>query len=161
MKHLIAILLLLAACPIYGQERALVEYGTGEVLKTEAPPQTQPSARWLPVIRQARPAITADQRLERQVAVVDDTVVISWTVVDLTPEEIAARDAAAADAADRTTKRQNVGNAVATLRQWSDDAEATTVTSGNAVAVLQAMVNRLGIFFDRFADLVEAQGLDQ
>ena len=50
-----------------------------------------------------------------------------------------------------------LANAVATLRQWADDADAVTVTSGNAVATLALVVDRLGVFFDRFADLVEHQ----
>lgn len=49
-------------------------------------------------------------------------------------------------------------NAITTLREWADDAESTTVTSGNAVAVLNTVVDRLGIFFDRFADLLENRG---
>ena len=56
----------------------------------------------------------------------------------------------------RETKRRNVDNAVATLREWAADADATTVTSGNAVAVLDVVVDRLGVFFDRFADLIES-----
>jgi hypothetical protein len=62
-----------------------------------------------------------------------------------------------ADQADRQTKRSNYKGAVATLRQWSDDAEATAVTSGNAVAVLQEMVDRSGTMWDRLADLIEAE----
>lgn len=46
-------------------------------------------------------------------------------------------------------------NAVAVLRQWAADADAVTVTSGNAVATLATVVDRLGVFFDRFADLLE------
>lgn len=38
---------------------------------------------------------------------------------------------------------------------------AGTVTSGNAVQTLQVTVDRLGIFFDRFADMLEVQGVDQ
>ena len=62
-----------------------------------------------------------------------------------------------ADQADRDTKRGNYQGAVTTLRTWSDQAETTTVTSGNAVATLQTMVDRSGVFYDRFADLIEAE----
>ena len=62
-------------------------------------------------------------------------------------------------AEDRATKGTAVDQAVATLRQWADDAEAVTVTSGNAVATLQTVVDRLGVFFDRFADLIESDKL--
>ncbi len=52
-----------------------------------------------------------------------------------------------------------VDNAVSTLRQWALDAEGTTVSNGNNTAVTQTMVNRLGVFFDRFADLIESDKL--
>lgn len=47
--------------------------------------------------------------------------------------------------------------AVPTLRQWAADAEATTATNTNAVQVLNVVIDRLGVFFDRFADLLENQ----
>ena len=62
-----------------------------------------------------------------------------------------------ADAADRDVKRGNYQGAVTTLRTWSDQAETTTVTSGNAVATLQQMVDRSGLMWDRLADLIEAE----
>ena len=64
------------------------------------------------------------------------------------------------DADDREQKGTNVSQAVTALRQWASDAQSTTVTSGNAVATLQTVVDRLGIFFDRFADLIESRRLD-
>ncbi len=57
-------------------------------------------------------------------------------------------------------KATNVSQAVVTLRQWASDAESTTVTKANSVATLQTVINRLGIFFDRFADLIESRRLD-
>lgn len=54
-------------------------------------------------------------------------------------------------------KAANVSQAVTALRQWATDAENTTVTTGNAVATLQVVVDRLGTFFDRFADLIETR----
>ena len=57
-------------------------------------------------------------------------------------------------------KATNVSQAVTTLRQWATDAAGTTVTTGNQVTVLQQVVDRLGIFFDRFADLIESKRLD-
>lgn len=53
------------------------------------------------------------------------------------------------------TRESNLAGAIATLRTWSDQAAATNVTQGNAVATLQTVVTRLGVFFDRFADLLE------
>lgn len=87
----------------------------------------------------------------------NQTATLTRTVVPLTAEELAEVSASQ----DRTAKAINLSAAIATLRQWSDQAEATTVTSGNAVATLQTVVNRLGIFFDRFADLLEVQRLNQ
>jgi hypothetical protein len=78
-------------------------------------------------------------------------------VVALTPGEAAA----AQDAADREAKLAAAGQAVVALRAWADDAAGVTVTAGNAVAVLQTMVARLAVFFDRFADLLEGQHIDQ
>jgi hypothetical protein len=52
---------------------------------------------------------------------------------------------------------QQLATAIDTLRQWADQAESTTVTSGNAVVTLGTVVQRLGVFFDRFADLLERQ----
>lgn len=46
-------------------------------------------------------------------------------------------------------------NGIITLKQWADEAEAITVTSGNSVAVLNTTMDRLAIFFDRFANLCE------
>ena len=44
--------------------------------------------------------------------------------------------------------------AVRTLRTWANQAQNTNVTNQNAVATLQIVVDRLGLFFDRFADLL-------
>ena len=73
----------------------------------------------------------------------------------------AARHTIRLDQETRQALRANLGTQIATLRSWADDAEATTVDSGNAVATLQIVVDRLGTFFDHFADLLEAQGYDQ
>lgn len=75
----------------------------------------------------------------------------------LTAEELAV----IADDADRKAKMASIGGKVSVLRQWADDAESTTVTSGNAVATLQQVVNRLGKFFDNFADLIEGRRYDK
>lgn len=57
----------------------------------------------------------------------------------------------------RDAKYLAVENAVATLRTWAVEAASTNVTNGNNTAVTQTMVNRLGVFFDRFADLIESR----
>jgi hypothetical protein len=87
----------------------------------------------------------------------NQTATFTFSVVPLSElelSEVAANQ-------DRSNKRVNLSQAIATLRQWSDQAETTTVTNGNAVQTLQLVVNRLGVFFDRFADLLEVQRLDQ
>lgn len=56
------------------------------------------------------------------------------------------------------SQEADLRNAISVLRQWADDAQSTTVTSGNAVAVLTVVVGRLGVFFDRFADLLVLLG---
>ncbi len=76
-----------------------------------------------------------------------------------TPDEILRVDAQIDDE-DREQKATNVGQAVTALRQWASDAQNVTVTTGNAVATLQTVVDRLGVFFDRFADLIESKRLD-
>lgn len=55
----------------------------------------------------------------------------------------------------REARENNLSGSIATLRQWAADARAVTVTPGNSVATLQTVTNRLGVFFDRFADLLE------
>lgn len=61
----------------------------------------------------------------------------------------------------RATQRNNLSNAIVTLRAWSDQAEGTIVTGPNTIATLQTIVTRLGIFFDEFADLLEIQRINQ
>jgi hypothetical protein len=48
--------------------------------------------------------------------------------------------------------------AYVTLQSWAADTRSTTVTSGNAVQVLQQMVTRFGVLLERFADVLETQG---
>ena len=64
------------------------------------------------------------------------------------------------DSDDREQKGTNVSQAVTTLRQWASDAAGTTVNNGNNTNVTQQVVDRLGVFFDRFADLIESKRLD-
>jgi len=123
----------------------------------QASPDLQRATGWYAIQDTAQPADTPTTTHDRSVELVDHgegpipTVV--WTERDKTAAELQAE----IDDADRETKRSNYKGAVATLRQWSDDAEGTTVTSGNAVAVLQEMVDRSGTMWDRLADLIEAE----
>lgn len=85
------------------------------------------------------------------------TAVFTRTIIPKTQEE----QDAYTELQDRAAKRVQLANAIATLRNWSDQAGAVTVTTGNAVNVLQQVVDNLSIFYDRFADLLEVQGIDQ
>lgn len=73
-----------------------------------------------------------------------------------TSEEEAAVDAYQAGL-DLLQKANNVEQSVTTLRSWAEDARNTTVTGANNDAVTQQVVDRLGTFFDRFADLIETR----
>lgn len=62
-------------------------------------------------------------------------------------------------------ERTRVRTAYSTLKQWAVDAEATydaatTATRGLTAGEQREVVRRLGIFFDRFADLLVVHGLD-
>lgn len=58
---------------------------------------------------------------------------------------------------DQIAKRQKLRAATGTLRQWADDARTSpAVTSGNVVQQVQTIKDRLGIFFDHFADFIDA-----
>ena len=163
MKHLLfilsAILLIASAC---GQERARVDLGTGDVLEYFTPRTAEPgvASQWVPVVRNAQPAYNSTtQYLTRTVTYAGGIVTVDWIIENKTQQQIDDEAAAAAASAVRTAKQQAVANAIATLRQWALDAEGTTVTNGNNTEVTQQVVDRLGVFFDRFADLVESQGI--
>ena len=118
-----------------------------------APVELQEACGWFPVVDVARPADTPTTTFDRTVELVDGVPTVVWTQRAWTVDELAARTAAA----ESTVRRTDLQAAVTTLRQWADGAQATTVTSGNAVATLQVVVDRLGVFFDRFADLIVEQ----
>lgn len=171
MKTLLPFLaILLTAFPVLGQEqRALIDQVTGEVVEIKTVEKAAPSnpVRWAKVV-QAGPAPSYDPAtqhppvLQKTLSADKSTLTYSWSApVALTQVEIDARNAAISDIADRDGKRVNVKNAVATLRQWASDAQGVTVTTANNTAVTQQLVDRMAIFFDRFADLIEAQRLDQ
>lgn len=104
---------------------------------------------------QADPAYDpATQRLDDGAWVDDEpnqATTFVRSVVALTQDELDE----IALAQDTTNKRQALDNAVATLRQWSVDAQGTVVGNQNNNAVTQTLVDRLGIAFDRLADLLE------
>lgn len=122
-----------------------------------APAEMVEACGWFPVVDNPPAFDPVTEVRERSDVTLESGVpVMQYVVRDKTPAEVAEE----ADAADREAKRTSVAGAVSVLRGWADDAQSTTVTSGNAVQVLNLVVDRLGVFFDRFADLVEAQRLD-
>lgn len=142
---------------------------SGDVRRTQRWPRADGqrianAAPGLIILQESRAAVPSFNPLTQKLsegAWVDDepnqTAIWTRTVLALSSEELAT----VADSADREAKRTLVANAIPTLRQWAIDARAVTVTSGNAVQTLQVVVTRLATFFDRFADLLQAQRLDQ
>lgn len=58
---------------------------------------------------------------------------------------------------DQIAKRAKLRSATGTLRSWAEDARTSpAVTTGNVVQQVQTMKDRLGIFFDNFADFIDA-----
>lgn len=108
------------------------------LIKT-APPPYDPDAQKLVA---AAPLWFSD-RVERQFA-----------VVSLSADEL--------DAIDRIKARARITSAEITkLYQWANDADATTATSGNAVTVLNTLLDRLAPLMRNLADLAKALRLDQ
>ncbi len=88
------------------------------------------------------------------------TVTFRHTLNGVVVEERAATTIEQADYT-ATVKQQRIdtvndqfAGGVKTLRLWATQAQGTTVTNTNAVATLQIVIDRLGLFFDRFADLL-------
>lgn len=113
----------------------------------------QQACGWFPVTSTPRPADTASTTFDYGIELVAGTPTEVWTERPKTSDEL--------DNDDRDTKLVTVAASIATLRQWAVDAASTNVTNGNNTAVTQTVVDRLGVFFDRFADLIEAQRLDK
>ena len=70
------------------------------------------------------------------------------------PPLLAIDGAVAGIAALADTLRPESAEAIATLRQWKIDATGVNVTNGNNNNVTQQTIDRLGIFFGHFADLL-------
>lgn len=87
-----------------------------------------------------------------------DTDTGELTVTDATGTNTTTADpddlAATTERIEARERRQRLDQAADVLEQWAADARTTTVTNGNNRQVTQVMVDRLGMFFDRFADLL-------
>jgi hypothetical protein len=83
----------------------------------------------------------------------------TWTadVVDLTQAELDER----ADELRRAGFQATLAAGISTMREWADQMDAITVTSGNAVATVQNIVDNLPTFFRGFADLLEYMRIDK
>jgi hypothetical protein len=112
--------------------------------------------RFVTIVETVQPADTPTHTTTPGVSRVGDVVTRTWTPRAFTQAELTAR--AAEDA--RLAKAGNLNAAAVTwLRNRATAADAVTVTSGNAVAVVQSLCDDLAIFFARFADFVEVQVL--
>lgn len=83
----------------------------------------------------------------------------SWNGSSFTPAALPQREQ------DKRAATDNLSQAYATLKQWSADAQATydTAVAGNralTAAEQREFLRRVGVFFNRFADLLRAQGLE-
>ena len=160
MKTFIAFLL--STVCVFAADRALVDLDTGQVLRVRKE-TTPPNIAWKILIVDTNiPAFnpTTEKLVDTNI-VTSTTITQAKIVKALTQQEIDDRAALIADNTDREAKRVLVKNAIPTLRQWALDAQSVNVNNGNNNAVTQQLVDRTGIFFDRFADLLEAQRVDK
>lgn len=93
-----------------------------------------------------------------------DGVTVGWEKNGNVWSKSAALVTREAAEAALATKRANASNVVATLRSWSTDAataaaawDAQTQTQKNATT--KVVIERLGTFMSRFADLIEGNRL--
>ena len=122
----------------------------------DAPEELVEACGWFPLIEPPLPEENETGVHEASVEIVDGKPTVVWTERPKTQAELDARSR-------RDSAREKsliLKQAVPTLRQWADDAESTTVTPNNNIAVLNTVLDRLAIFFDRFADLLETQYSD-
>ena len=85
-----------------------------------------------------------------------------WVDNETNQTAIFTRTAIALSSAEQAlvNKRATIKAAIPVLRNWSSQAAGITVTTGNAVAVLQGVIDNLETFYDRFADLLETERYD-
>jgi hypothetical protein len=113
------------------------------------------------IVQEARPAFNAaTQKLVANAIESGSNPIVrtlGWDIIALSQAELDE----IADRAARDAKKTLVANAIPTLRTWATELQAVTVNSGNAVATLQALIDRQEIFYARFADLLEYQRIDK
>lgn len=108
---------------------------------------------YFPLVEVERPSPDHVRTVERD----GDTFTEVWTFDQARQD---ARLANEADQADRHQKATTVAQAIPWLRTEAARARSTTVTVGNHMGVTQAIVDNLAIFYDRFADFLEANHHD-
>ena len=125
----------------------------------DAPSKLVAACGYFAVVDQPPQYDAATEVLERGDVFLSDpsSPVVGYTVRDKTAAELAAE----ADEAARETKAVNVGQAVGWLRTQADTARGVNVTTANAVQVVNGIVDNLAVFYDGFADLLEALRMDQ
>jgi hypothetical protein len=81
---------------------------------------------------------------------------VRWDPATLALVPVEDWDPAQVEAAKAAT-RSTLRNSIPVLRGWAADARNTTITQGNVIQVTNVMLDRLGKFFDAFADLLETR----
>jgi hypothetical protein len=128
----------------------------GQALRDPAPGLVilEESVAELPSYNPATQKLDAGQWVDNET---NQTAIFTRSTVTLSQAEL---DALAAREA-LNAKRTLIKNAIPTLRNWSNQAGGITVTTGNAVTVLQGVIDNLETFYSRFADLLETEHYDK
>jgi hypothetical protein len=87
----------------------------------------------------------------------EQTATYTADAVELSQAELDER----ADNARRAAFQSTLAAGITTMREWADQMDTVTVTTGNAVATVQALVDKLPTFFRGFADLLEFLRVDK
>lgn len=151
------LLLLLTSLTIQAQERARVELLSGVVVEYKgAAPVAPLASQWMPVIRNPQPVYNStNEYLTQTTTVTNGTVVIDWTIVNKLQQQKDDEEAARVASVALESKRQAILNQVTWLRERADEADATTVASGNSLAVLNALLKNMAQFYRGFANKIE------
>ncbi len=116
------------------------------------PAGLDPNVEILKVVDLEKPIYdSSTQKLSRKETESKGVISRGYEVQELSQEELAVK----AELQALNEKRVVITQAIPVLRRWAEDANAVTVTTQNAVSVLNILIPRIGTFFDKFADLLE------
>lgn len=104
----------------------------------------------VPLIKTAPPAFNAatQKLVPAEPLWFSDRVERQLSIVNLTQDEL--------DAAALPAKKTSLTNAIATLRTWANDADASNPsTNAQALTALNVLLDRMGPFMRNMADLLE------